>query len=439
MRKGRKFLKWSLVLISIVLSIPMYAGATTDDWVIQEMKEFHAEQPYAVELGRPVKVLPGTVYYASADYGGSGGQGVIGNDYTQGNLYVLGYALLDDEQRISDRIARRRDQIIELEEPICFAYSDDEVKSIMVGLYTDEYANGAIGWVPANTTNIPGSEYFEQLLGVTPEDDEQNIDEDLKPDVEDVEPDLEPDLETPVPVDNELDEPEPENEPDNDIDDYSIWQFLGDLIWAIIKALGCLILLLFLAYLMIILVVLTIAALANLMVALSDTMFGAGSVICWTVVIGLCIVLSLFEEIVPEVRFLTARIYDNHKKRVKKKESEDELRRKFKDREFAVRDYCCQPEEYQTFREFDPKVTSKDAKDVITDDSSMVIKQTECCRVQACCGSSDLDNLGDAPVEGGSGASKMNKSQDACVVIFTAYEAQYPNDWVAAWIIADED
>ena len=76
---------------------------------------------------------------------------------------------------------------------------------------------------------------------------------------------------------------------------------------------------------------------------------------------------------------------------------------------------------------------------MLIDDSPTVIKQAECCYVQACCGSSDLGDSGDVSVEGGSGSDKKNESLDTCVVIFTAYEAQYPNDWLAAWIVTDED
>lgn len=487
MRKSKKFLRWSMVLISaILLSTPICASATlyvpssdvnmnseekavyllpdgtkwdteVDGPFIQGLEEFQAKQPYTVRLGRPVKVLPGTVYYASADYGGSGGHGVIGNEYTQGDLYVLGYALLGEDQRISDCYARTRNQIAELEESIYFTYADDEVKSIMVGLYTDEYANGAIGWVPANTTDIPGSDYFEQLLELTPEDDEQNRNENLEPDMEDPAADAEASLETRIPVDTELNEPGPKTTPDhrvtepsdgsvtdNDIDDdYSFWQLLGDLFWAILKAIGYLILLLFLAYLMAILVAVAVAAVIELAAILLAAIFGVSSVVYATIMAGLCTVLSLIESIIPETRFLIEKIYDDHKKRVQKAGSEDALLQKFRHHRFVIRDYRNQPER-QTFRKFSPKVTYEDEDSLMASKQGLDARrfhepQVGCARAVAeYGGNANLDNVSDASAEDENGSDE-EKGCQTCVVTFVAHEAQYPDDWVAAWIVADED
>lgn len=487
MRKGRKFLRWSTALISVMLlSTPICASATLDvpssdvdmnseekavyllpdgtKWdtevdgpFIQGLEEFQAKQPYTVRLGRPVKVLPGTVYYASADYGGSGGHGVIGNEYTQGDLYVLGYASLGEDQRISDCYARTRDQIAELEESIYFTYAGDEVKSMMVGLYTDEYVNGAIGWVPANTTDIPGSEYFEQLLELTPEGDEQNRNEDLEPDMKDPEADAEASLETPIPADVELDEPEPKTTPDHRVTEprdgsvtesdigegFSFWQLLGDLFWAILKAIGYLILLLFLAYLMVILVAVAVAVVTELAAILLAAIFGVSSVVYATIMAGLCTVLSLIESIIPETRFLIEKIYDDHKKRVQKAGSEDVLSQKFRHHRFVIRDYRNQPER-QTFRKFSPKVTHEDEDSLMASKQGLDARrfhepQVGCARAIAeYSGSANLGDASDASAKDASGSDDEKRCQ-TCVVTFVAYDAQYPDDWVAAWIVADED
>ncbi len=107
-------------------------------------------------FGQPIMVESGTTYYASADFGGSGRHGIIGNEYTTGELFIGGYGFLDENNRLIDYQYSLRDTILaytETERP-SFHYDSNSISSLWIGLYVEGCTNGSVGWVPATSTSL---------------------------------------------------------------------------------------------------------------------------------------------------------------------------------------------------------------------------------------------------------------------------------------------
>lgn len=148
----KKFLKPMLLVVSLCSALPLTVAAEEDI----RPSIAPPERGLTVTFGQPILVEEGTTYYASADLGGSGGHGTIGNSYTQGELFVGGYAFLDENLHPVEHYAELRDTILAFETPPSFRYGASSVDDLWIEINVAEYGVGTIGWVPAVKTSLYG-------------------------------------------------------------------------------------------------------------------------------------------------------------------------------------------------------------------------------------------------------------------------------------------
>lgn len=244
MRKFRSYKLIAVLLAAIFAFTPIIACAAEPSAVSTEVIVSSTAM-----FGQPISVEEGTIYYASADFGGSGGSGIIGNAYTSGELFVSGYAFLDENDRLIDHRASLRDSILTQVQTgrSIFSYDNTNIASLWVGLYVEGCTNGAIGWVPATSTSLwlDLQDKIESISEapsepvVTPEL-EPEPEETIPPPVETHEPILEPIPEsTPDPVMTTPDNTAPE-EPSLSFGAV-LWEFvcaLGEALWAVLRLIG---------------------------------------------------------------------------------------------------------------------------------------------------------------------------------------------------------
>lgn len=246
MKKFRSYKLFTVLLAAILAFTPIIACATestslSDEIVVDDTATF----------GQPILVEEGTIYYASADFGGSGGSGIIGNEYTSGELFVSGYAFLDENDRLVDHRASLRDSILaEIQiDRSTFSYDNTNIASLWVGLYVEGCTNGAVGWVPATSTSLwlDLQDQMKTLTEtpseptITPEpESEPKSEETAPPSTEVPEPTLEPVPEsTPEPAATESDIAAPD-EPSPSFGTV-LWEFvcaLGEAFWTVLRLIG---------------------------------------------------------------------------------------------------------------------------------------------------------------------------------------------------------
>lgn len=108
----------------------------------------------ALKYGDKVTIEPGTVYYESAAFGGSGKTGVIGNEYTQGAIYIGGFSVIDDVGTVQRNEVRSREEAARTHDfqPDFFrlAYADLS----WVAIFTDGFTTGDLGWLPRSAVKL---------------------------------------------------------------------------------------------------------------------------------------------------------------------------------------------------------------------------------------------------------------------------------------------
>ncbi len=96
-----------------------------------------------LEFGQLVSVRQGATYYESADQNGSGKQGLCGcNIYTEGDIYIAGYAQLDQNGNIIKNECYQRDNV-----PHGKKCDFDLSANVWIALYVEGFTTGDIGWV----------------------------------------------------------------------------------------------------------------------------------------------------------------------------------------------------------------------------------------------------------------------------------------------------
>lgn len=101
----------------------------------------------AANFGQRVEVREGATYFASADLAGSGASAQTYNRYTEGPLYLGGFAAIDDS-RLADYEAYLRDNIHYAQPAPDFCRNTDN--DLWCFVFTDGFTNGSIGWFSAN-------------------------------------------------------------------------------------------------------------------------------------------------------------------------------------------------------------------------------------------------------------------------------------------------
>lgn len=108
----------------------------------------------SLNYGDKVVIEPGTVYYESAAFGGSGKTGVIGNEYTQGAFYIGGFSVIDDVGTVMRNEVHSREEAMQshYSQPDFFrvAYAD----LAWVAIFTDGFTTGDLGWLPRSAIKL---------------------------------------------------------------------------------------------------------------------------------------------------------------------------------------------------------------------------------------------------------------------------------------------
>lgn len=149
--------------------------------------------------GTRVVISEGTRYYASADGGGSGTWGTIGNIYTPlgTDLYVGGFARLDEIEQLEEYLAYNPKYV-----PVAEHWLSESGKidwdEIWVGIFLNPEDDRPIGWVPARSIVVlngvlgDGKTNAAYRGGIVVVSDGENADADQ--DVENVSIDLSPEV-----------------------------------------------------------------------------------------------------------------------------------------------------------------------------------------------------------------------------------------------------
>lgn len=119
------------------------------------------EELEAMVYGMRVVIADGTEYYASADEGGSGSKGVIGNRWTPlgMDLYTGGFARLDEDNRVSShRGCDPQDVLIASGRLVDIG---DDLDRVWTGIFLDPNHESLIGWVPIRSVMVCTCEYDE--------------------------------------------------------------------------------------------------------------------------------------------------------------------------------------------------------------------------------------------------------------------------------------
>lgn len=99
-----------------------------------------------LRYGSEVTVEPGTVYYETAAFGGSGKTGIVGNDYTQGKLRICGFGVLNKQGQVERSSCYGRETIPD-SEPQPEFFSQALIDRAWVAVVTDGFTTGDIGWL----------------------------------------------------------------------------------------------------------------------------------------------------------------------------------------------------------------------------------------------------------------------------------------------------
>lgn len=153
-------------------SVLTFVGDETLDYYVSKWDEYHVSGSYdlndftikygeaggpvieprllnvaTASFGQRVEIREGATYFASADLAGSGASAQTYNRYTEGSLYLGGFAAVDGD-RLKAHEAYLRDDI-------CYgqpapSFCQDADGNVWCFIYTDGFTTGSIGWFSAD-------------------------------------------------------------------------------------------------------------------------------------------------------------------------------------------------------------------------------------------------------------------------------------------------
>lgn len=149
-----------------------FVGDETLDYYVSKWDEYHVSGSYdlndfaikygeaggpvteprllnvaTASFGQRVEIREGATYFASADLAGSGASAQTYNRYTEGSLYLGGFAAVDGD-RLNAYEAYLRDDIHCAQAAPDFCQDTDD--NLWCFVYTDGFTNGSVGWFSAD-------------------------------------------------------------------------------------------------------------------------------------------------------------------------------------------------------------------------------------------------------------------------------------------------
>lgn len=149
----KKIITYCLMFLFFCLGIRTVSAEEATPIQVAPLSDLELEQ--GLSYGARVVIPAGTKYYASADFGGSGPSGTIGNKHTPmgTDLYIGGFATMRSGDRLNEFEAYNP-QLVPVS--TSFQPSNNEIAwdGTWVAIYLDPNDDEPIGWLPARSIAI---------------------------------------------------------------------------------------------------------------------------------------------------------------------------------------------------------------------------------------------------------------------------------------------